>query len=107
MSENQKPKYRPIIEGAEQLSLGISMVVAVLLGVGAGLLMKNYFHHTWLLWLGVFWGVSGAILNIYKAYKKQMKSLDELKDDVRYKNYKPKKNDDDDDGYYDGEGRYE
>ncbi len=103
MSDEQKPKYKPIIEGAEQLSLGISMVVAVLLGVGAGLLMKNYFHQNWLLWLGVFWGVSGAILNIYKAYKKQMKSLDELKDDVRYKNYKPKKDDDD----YDDEGNYE
>ncbi len=104
MSDMKKPKYRPIIEGAEQLSLGISMVVAVLLGVGIGLLMKNWFHQTWLLWLGVFWGVSGAILNIYKAYKKQMKSLDELKDDVRYKNYKPKN---DDDESFDGEGRYE
>ncbi len=106
MSEEKKPKYRPIIEGAEQLSLGISMVVAVLLGVGAGILMKNWFHQNWLLWLGVFWGVSGALLNIYKAYKKQMKSLDELKDDVRYKNYKPKTDDDDDDSY-DGEGKYE
>jgi len=102
MNDKQKPKYGAIVEGAEQLSLGISMVVAVLLGVGAGLLMKKYFHHDWLLWLGVFWGVSGAILNIYKAYKKQMKSLDELKDDVRYKNYKPK-TDDDDDGYDDNE----
>jgi len=83
------------------------MVVAVLLGVGAGILMKNYFHQAWLLWLGVFWGVGGAILNIYKAYKKQMKSLDELKDDVRYKNYKPKIDDDDEDGYYDGEGKNE
>ena len=101
MSDLKKPKYGAIIEGAEQLSLGISMVVAVLLGVGVGLLMKKYFHHDWLLWLGVFWGVSGAILNIYKAYKKQMKSLDELKDDVRYKNYKPKADDDDDD--YDDE----
>ncbi|MFK5880936.1 MAG: AtpZ/AtpI family protein [Sulfurospirillum sp.] len=106
MSKEQKPRYRPIIEGAEQLSLGISMVVAVLLGVGAGILMKNWFHQSWLLWLGVFWGVSGAILNVYKAYKKQMKSLDELKDDVRYKNYKPKKDDDDDESY-DSEGRYE
>lgn len=106
MSEEKKPKYRPIIEGAEQLSLGISMVVAVLLGVGAGILMKNWFHQNWLLWLGVFWGVSGALLNIYKAYKKQMKSLDELKDDVRYKNYKPKTDDDDADSY-DGEGKYE
>ncbi len=99
MSLDKQPKYRKIIEGAEQLSLGISIVVAVLIGVGVGILMKNYFHQTWLLWLGVFWGVSAAILNVYKAYKKQMKSLDELKDDVRYKNYKPKIDDDDDDDY--------
>jgi len=101
LSDSKKPKYAAVIEGAEQLSLGISMVVAVLLGVGAGLLMKKYLHYDWLLWLGVFWGVSGAILNIYKAYKKQMKSLDELKDDVRYKNYKPKTDDDDDYDYDD------
>jgi F0F1-type ATP synthase assembly protein I len=100
MSEERKPKYKPIVEGAEQLSLGISMVVAVLLGVGIGILMKNWFHQNWLFWLGVFWGVGGAILNIYKAYKKQMKSLEELKDDVRYKGYKPKIDDDDDEEKY-------
>ncbi len=97
MSEKKKPKFAPIIEGAEQLSLGISIVVAVLIGVGLGLLMKNYFHQTWLLWLGIFWGISAAVLNIYKAYKKQMKSLDELKDDVRYKQIKSNDDDDDDD----------
>ena len=92
MSE-EKPKVKRVIEGAEQLSLGISMVVAILLGVGIGLLMRDMFGYDWLLWLGVFWGIAGAILNVFKAYKKQLKSLDELKDDVRYEKYKTKKED--------------
>ena len=83
---NKKPKYGKIIEGAEQLSLGISMVVAVLIGVGLGIFLKNSFHKEWLLWIGVFIGVAAAILNVYKAYKKQVKEYDEFKDDVRYKN---------------------
>lgn len=65
-------------------------MVAILLGVGLGLLMKSWFDTPWLLWVGVFWGVGGAILNIYKAYQKQVKSFDELKDDVRYKNMSKK-----------------
>ena len=98
MSEIKKPKYGKIIEGAEQLSLGISIVVAVLLGVGAGLWMKSFFGVEWLLWLGVFWGIGGALLNIKKAYQKQKKELDELKDNPRY-SYKPQKDDDDEDEY--------
>jgi F0F1-type ATP synthase assembly protein I len=70
--------------------LGISIVVAVLLGVGIGIFMKNLFNTPWLLWLGVFWGVSGAILNVYKAYKKQQKVFDELANEPRYK-YKNEK----------------
>ena len=81
----QKPKLGKIVEGAEQLSLGISIVEAVLIGVGLGVWMKNIFGYGWLLWLGVFWGVAATVLNIYKAYKKQMKELEKLKDDVRYK----------------------
>lgn len=91
----EEPKYKKVVEGAEQLSLGVSIVVAILIGVGLGMLLKNAFGYDWLLWLGVFWGISAAILNIYKAYKKQVKSLNELKDDVRYEQYK-KQNDDDD-----------
>jgi len=97
MKENKKPKYGKIIEGAEQLSLGISMVVAVLIGVGIGLLLSRWFHTPWLLWVGVFWGVSAAILNVYKAYKKNVASWDELKDDVRYKKYQQTKENDEDD----------
>lgn len=94
---SETPKYGKIIEGAEQLSLGISMVVAVLIGVGIGLMLKNFFDTPWLLWVGVFIGISAAILNVYKAYKKQVKSLDELKDDVRYKKYQKTNDDDEDD----------
>ncbi len=92
----EKPKYGKIIEGAEQLSLGISMVVAVLIGVGIGIGLKNLFGKDWLLWIGVAIGIGAAILNVYKAYKKQLKELDKLKDDVRYKNYKYKDEDDED-----------
>ncbi len=93
-SEEKQPKYGKIIEGAEQLSLGISIVVAILLGVALGIGMKSLFGIGWLLWLGVAWGIGGAILNLYKAYKKQMRELDELKDDVRYKNYRDFKDED-------------
>ena len=74
------PKYAKLVEGADGLSLGVSIVVAILLGVGAGYLMKSSFGYDWLLWLGVFWGVSAAILNVYKAYKKQVASYEEFKE---------------------------
>jgi len=93
MSDSKKPKYAKIIEGAEQLSLGISIVVAILLGVGIGLWMKNSFDKPWLLWVGVFWGVGAAILNIKKAYDKQKRELDKIKDDPKYQ-YKPDKEED-------------
>ncbi len=86
--EKKKPKFGKIIEGAEQLSLGISIVVAVLIGVWLGYMMEKIFGYRWLFWLGVFWGIGGAIMNIYIAYKKQKKELDSLKNDSKYKNYK-------------------
>jgi len=100
MSELQEdePKLRKLVSAADGLSLGISMVVAVLLGVGLGLLMKNIFGISWLLWIGVFWGVA-AVLNVYKAYEKQKKSLDELADDPRYRHRKYDDSDDEDDKY--------
>lgn len=91
----KQPKYRKIIEGAEALSLGISIVVAILIGVGLGLWLKSIFHQMWLLWLGVFIGVAAAINNIYIAYKKQKKELDELAKNPRYKNYYEEDDDND------------
>ena len=85
MSNTEEPKFKKIVSAADGLSLGISIVVAVLIGVGLGLFMKNVFGYSWLLWLGVFWGVAGAILNVYKAYKQQKASLDELANDPRYR----------------------
>ncbi len=90
MSKKDTPKYAKLVEGADGLSLGVSIVVAVLMGVGAGILMKNSFGYDWLLWVGVFWGVGGAIMNVYKAYKKQVASYEEFKDGVRYKEYESK-----------------
>ncbi|KIM06678.1 MAG: hypothetical protein KU29_08255 [Sulfurovum sp. FS06-10] len=99
MSIQEEPKLKKIVNAADGLSLGISIVVAVLLGVGLGLLMKNLFGYQWLFWLGVFWGVAAAILNVYKAYEKQKKSLDELADDPRYRHKKYDNSDDEDDKY--------
>ncbi len=92
MSENET-KIVKVIGAADSLSLGISIVVAVLLGVGIGLLLKDWTGYTWTLWIGVFFGVSAAILNVYKVYIKHTAELDKLKD--RYKNYKPKEDDED------------
>jgi ATP synthase protein I len=84
MKEKQA-KFKPIIEGANKLSLGISIVVAILLGIGIGKLMQNLFGGSiWWLWLGVFWGVAAAGLNIYKMYKVVKKDLDSVKNDSRY-----------------------
>lgn len=88
MEDQKKPKAKQVVEGAYDLSLGISMVVAVVIGVGLGIGMKKLFGYEWLFWLGVFWGVAAAILNVYKAYKKQMKSLEELKNDPKYRDYR-------------------
>lgn len=73
-----EPKYKKFIEHVDSISLGISIVVAVLMGVGIGILLKKWLEIDWLLWVGVFWGVAAAVLNVYKAYKKQMKELNEL-----------------------------
>ena len=73
------------VEAADGLSLGISMVVAVLMGVGIGYVLKKYIGIGWLFWLGVFIGVAAAILNVYKAYKAQVASYEEFKDENRYK----------------------
>lgn len=90
-----KINTKEVIKAADSLSLGISMVVAVIIGVGLGIGAARFFDMPSLLWVGVFIGVSASILNVYKAYKEQVKSLDELKDDPRYQNYNDIEDDDD------------
>ena len=86
MSEDKTtPKHQGKLQALDNISLGISIVVAILFGVGIGLLLKDWTGYSWTLWLGVFWGISGAILNVYKAYKKAKKDLDELANDPKYK----------------------
>jgi len=85
--QTSKPKYADIVEGAEQLSLGVSMVASILIGIAIGIGLKKISGVSWLFWIGVFIGLSSAILNIYRAYKKQKAELDKLKDDPRYKDY--------------------
>ena len=83
-NKTDDPKLKKVVDAADGLSLGISMVVAVLIGVAIGLGLKNLTGMTWTLWIGVFIGVGAAVLNVYKAYAKQKKSLDELANDPRY-----------------------
>jgi len=82
--KNEEPKFKKIVDAADGLSLGISMVVAVLIGVAIGLGLRNLTGAGWTLWIGVFIGIGAAISNVYKAYAKQKKSLDELAKDPRY-----------------------
>lgn len=83
-NEEKKPKIKPIIEAADSLSLGISMVVAVVMGVGIGYLLRNLTEVAWTFWIGVFIGIAAAIVNVYKAYSKQYKAYEELAKEPRY-----------------------
>jgi len=79
------PKHRDKIEALDNMSLGISIAVAIALGVGLGLLLKSWTGYTWMLWVGVGYGIAAAILNVQKAYKRAKKDLDKLAEDPKYK----------------------
>ena len=99
--EQNAPRIKPIIEAADHLSLGISIVVAIVMGVGIGLLLKNMTGVAWTLWIGVFIGIAAAILNVYKAYSKQYKEYEELSKEPRYAIKKKLDDDDiDDDAFW-------
>ena len=102
--EEHKPRVKPIIEAADSLSLGISMVVAVFLGLGIGWLLKHFTGIAWTFWIGVFIGIAAAILNVYKAYAKQYKEFEELAKEPRYAIKKKIDEDEDDEDY--GEKSY-
>ncbi|MDR0665238.1 MAG: AtpZ/AtpI family protein [Helicobacteraceae bacterium] len=82
---SDKSPIKQIIEGAGDLSLALSMVVAVAIGFGIGYGLREWLGYEWLLWLGVFWGVSAAILNLVKAIGKLNRSMKELENNPRYK----------------------
>ena len=106
--EEKKPRLKPIVEGAESLSLGISMVVAVLIGVALGYGLRRLFDVEWVFWVGVFVGIAAAVLNVYKAYSKQYKEFEKLAEEPRYKYKKEledKNYDEEDDEDY-GEKNY-
>jgi len=92
----EKGKLGKTVEGAEKLSLGISIVVAILLGIGLGIILKKWTGLTWTLWLGVFWGILAAVLNIKKEYDKLKKDFDIVANDPKYKNYKLNTKDEED-----------
>ncbi|PNV83550.1 MAG: arginine biosynthesis protein ArgJ [Sulfurimonas sp.] len=96
-NKQETPRIKPIIEAADSLSLGISIVVAILMGVGIGLLLKNFTGAGWTLWIGVFIGIAAAVLNVYKAYSKQYKEFEELAKEPRYAIKKQLQDDEDED----------
>ncbi len=98
------PRVKPIIEAADSLSLGISMVVAVAMGVGIGWVLKSISGAGWSFWVGVLIGVAAAILNVYKAYEKQYKEYEDLAKEPRYAIKKQLDDDEDDEDY--GEKSY-
>ena len=102
--EERKPRIKPIIEAADSLSLGISMVVAVIMGLGIGWLLQRLTDLTWTFWIGVGIGIAAAILNVYKAYSKQYKAYEELAKEPRYAIKKQLEDDKDDLDY--GEKEY-
>jgi len=83
-TEETKPKHRNKLEALDNLSLGISMVVAVLLGFGLGFGLKKLTGISWFIGLGLALGIAAAILNIYKAYKRAQKEFEGLENDPRY-----------------------
>jgi F0F1-type ATP synthase assembly protein I len=102
--EEEKTKVRQVVEAVDGLSLGISMVVAVIMGVGIGLVLKSWTGASWTLWIGIFIGVAAAILNVYKAYEKQRDGYEDLLKEPRYAI--KKKLEDDEDDYDYGENKY-
>ena len=89
-------KSKDLIKAADGLSLGISIVVAIILGYGIGFVLKKIFGAPELIWVGLFIGVAASVLNVYKAYKEQVAMYDKLKDDPRYKDQKFDEDEDDD-----------
>ncbi len=87
MSENKTntPKHQGKLSALDNLSLGISIVVAIAIGFALGYYLKQWTGYSWMLYLGIAWGLGAAGLNIYKAYKRAKKEYEGLENDPRYK----------------------
>lgn len=82
--ENQTPKHQGKLRALDNLSLGISMIVAVIIGFAIGYGLKSWLGYDWLLWLGLFWGIAAAGRNLQKAYYRAKKEFEGLENDPRY-----------------------
>jgi F0F1-type ATP synthase assembly protein I len=79
-----KPKHQDKVIALDNLSLGISIVAAVIIGFGIGYGLKLLTGYTWTLWLGITWGIAAAVMNVYKAYKRAQKEFEGMENDPRY-----------------------
>lgn len=98
--EKKVPKHRDKIVGLDNLSLGISIVAAIAIGFAIGYWLKEWTGYTWMLWVGLIWGIAAAGLNIQKAYKRAQKEFEGLENDPRYAHrakFGDKSKDDDED----------
>ena len=87
MEDNQsniKPKHQDKVVALDNLSLGISIVAAIIIGFGIGYGLKQLTGYTWTLWLGIAWGIAAAVMNVYKAYKRAQKEFEGMENDPRY-----------------------
>ena len=82
--KEEKPKHQDKIVALDSLSLGISIVAAIIIGFGIGYGLKQLTGYTWTLWVGIAWGIAAAILNIYRAHKKAQKVYEGMENDPRY-----------------------
>ncbi len=82
--EQNRPKHQDKLEALDNLSLGISIVAAIAIGFGIGYGLKTLTGYNWTLWLGIFWGLAAAGLNIYRAYRRAQKQFEGLENDPRY-----------------------
>ena len=82
--EEKVPKHRDKIVALDSLSLGISIVVAIVIGFAIGYGLKEWTGYSWTLWVGIIWGIAAAGLNIYRAYKRAQKTYEGLENDPRY-----------------------
>ena len=80
----EKPKHQDKIVALDSLSLGISIVAAIIIGFGIGYGLKYLTGYTWTLWLGIFCWILAAGMNVYKAYKRAQKVYEGMENDPRY-----------------------